>query len=72
MKRAVGHPQDEIDIESLEVARSRIRGNATRRPSASSLPALATSPCRWRRGRGPQVGGVQFSSGSRLSAPGGL
>ncbi|HEX3520067.1 MAG TPA: hypothetical protein VHT29_13625 [Solirubrobacteraceae bacterium] len=26
MKRASGRPQDEIDIESLEVARSRIRG----------------------------------------------
>ena len=26
MKRAAGRPQDEIDIESLEVARSRIRG----------------------------------------------
>lgn len=26
MKRAVGRPQDEIDIESLEVARSRLRG----------------------------------------------
>ena len=26
MKRAVGRPQDETDIESLEVARSRIRG----------------------------------------------
>jgi len=26
MKRAVGRPQDQIDIESLEVARSRIRG----------------------------------------------
>ncbi len=26
MKRAVGRPQDEVDIESLEVARSRLRG----------------------------------------------
>jgi hypothetical protein len=26
MKRVAGRPQDEIDIESLEVARSRIRG----------------------------------------------
>ncbi len=26
MKRAAGRPQDEIDIEALEVARSRIRG----------------------------------------------
>ncbi len=26
MKRRVGRPQDEIDIESLEVARSRLRG----------------------------------------------
>jgi hypothetical protein len=26
MKRAVGRPQDEIDIESLEAARSRLRG----------------------------------------------
>jgi hypothetical protein len=26
MKRAAGRPQDEIDIESLEVARSRLRG----------------------------------------------
>lgn len=26
MKRAAGRPQDEIDLESLEVARSRIRG----------------------------------------------
>ncbi len=26
MKRASGRPQDEIDVESLEVARSRIRG----------------------------------------------
>jgi len=26
MKRAAGRPQDQIDIESLEVARSRIRG----------------------------------------------
>jgi hypothetical protein len=26
MKRIVGRPQDEIDIESLELARSRIRG----------------------------------------------
>jgi hypothetical protein len=26
MKRAAGRPQDEVDIESLEVARSRLRG----------------------------------------------
>jgi hypothetical protein len=26
MKRAAGRPQDEIDIESLEIARSRLRG----------------------------------------------
>lgn len=26
MKRAVGRPQDEVDIEALEVARSRLRG----------------------------------------------
>lgn len=26
MKRATGRPQDEIDVESLEVARSRLRG----------------------------------------------
>jgi len=26
MKRAAGRPQDEIDVESLEVARSRLRG----------------------------------------------
>jgi len=26
MKRATGRPQDEVDIESLEVARSRLRG----------------------------------------------
>jgi hypothetical protein len=33
MKRAAGRPQDELDIESLEVARSRIRG-ARRKPGA--------------------------------------
>ena len=33
MKRAAGRPQDALDIESLEVARSRIRG-ARRKPSA--------------------------------------
>jgi hypothetical protein len=32
MKRAAGRPQDQIDIESLEVARSRIRGTR-RRPA---------------------------------------
>jgi hypothetical protein len=26
MKRAIGRPQDQIDIESLEIARSRLRG----------------------------------------------
>ena len=26
MKRAAGRPQDMVDIEALEVARSRIRG----------------------------------------------
>ncbi len=34
MKRAAGRPQDEIDLESLEVARSRIRGTRRRRPDA--------------------------------------
>jgi hypothetical protein len=33
MKRAAGRGQDEIDIESLEIARSRIRGTR-RKPSA--------------------------------------
>jgi hypothetical protein len=33
MKRAAGRPQDEIDVESLEVARSRLRG-ARRGPGA--------------------------------------
>ena len=33
MKRAAGRPQDEIDLESLEVARSRIRGTR-RKPDA--------------------------------------
>ena len=33
MKRAAGRPQDEIDIESLEAARSRIRGKR-RKPDA--------------------------------------
>jgi hypothetical protein len=32
MKRAAGRPQDQIDVESLEVARSRIRGKR-RKPS---------------------------------------
>jgi hypothetical protein len=32
MKRAAGRPQDEIDIESLEIARSRLRGK--RQPRA--------------------------------------
>lgn len=31
MKRAAGRPQDEVDLESLEVARSRIRGARRRR-----------------------------------------
>jgi hypothetical protein len=31
MKRAAGRPQDEIDIESLEIARSRLRGKRQRR-----------------------------------------
>lgn len=39
MKRAVGRPQDEIDIESLEVARTRLRGTR-RKPDAG-----------WQRGR---------------------
>ena len=30
MKRAAGRPQDEIDVESLEVARSRLRGTRHR------------------------------------------
>jgi hypothetical protein len=30
MKRAAGRPQDQIDVESLEVARSRIRGTRRR------------------------------------------
>jgi hypothetical protein len=30
MKRATGRPQDSIDVESLEVARSRIRGKRSR------------------------------------------
>ena len=34
MKRAAGRPQDEIDIESLELARSRIRG-ARHKPNAA-------------------------------------
>ena len=33
MKRAAGRPQDQIDIESLEVARSRLRGTR-RKPGA--------------------------------------
>ena len=33
MKRAAGRPQDALDIESLEVVRSRIRG-ARRKPNA--------------------------------------
>jgi hypothetical protein len=33
MKRAAGRPQDEIDIEALEIARSRIRGKR-RKPDA--------------------------------------
>ncbi len=33
MKRAAGRPQDEIDIESLEVARTRLRG-IRRKPEA--------------------------------------
>jgi hypothetical protein len=33
MKRASGRPQDEIDIESLELARSRVRGSR-RKPDA--------------------------------------
>jgi hypothetical protein len=35
MKRAAGRPQDEIDIESLEIARSRLRGRR-RRPRTGS------------------------------------
>jgi hypothetical protein len=30
MKRAAGRPQDQVDLESLEVARSRIRGRRTK------------------------------------------
>jgi hypothetical protein len=30
MKRAAGRPQDQIDIESLEIARSRLRGRRHR------------------------------------------
>lgn len=30
MKRAAGRPQDEIDVESLEIARSRLRGRRRR------------------------------------------
>jgi len=37
MKRAAGRPQDEIDIQSLEVARSRIRGTR-RNPDAARQP----------------------------------
>jgi hypothetical protein len=33
MKRAAGRPQDQIDVESLEVARTRLRGRR-RRPDA--------------------------------------
>jgi len=36
MKRAAGRPQDAIDVESLEVARSRIRGTR-RKPDAGAL-----------------------------------
>jgi hypothetical protein len=35
MKRAAGRPQDQIDIESLEVARTRIRG-ARQKPDGGS------------------------------------
>jgi hypothetical protein len=31
MKRAAGRPQDRIDLESLEIARSRLRGRRRRR-----------------------------------------
>jgi hypothetical protein len=31
MKRAAGRPQDEVDIESLEIARSRLRGRRRQR-----------------------------------------
>ena len=34
MKRAMGRPQDEIDVEALEVARTRIRGKR-RKPNAA-------------------------------------
>jgi len=30
MKRAAGRPQDLIDLESLEIARRRVRGKAAR------------------------------------------
>ncbi len=35
MKRAVGRPQDEIDVESLEVARSRLRGTRQKPPGSA-------------------------------------
>jgi hypothetical protein len=35
MKRAAGRPQDELDIESLELARSRIRGARRKAPRRS-------------------------------------
>ncbi len=31
MKRAAGRPQDEVDVESLEVARRRLRGRRQRK-----------------------------------------
>jgi hypothetical protein len=35
MKRATGRPQDEIDIESLKIARSRLRGKRRNQPPES-------------------------------------
>ncbi len=35
MKRAAGRPQDEIDVESLEIARSRLRGKRRERRGLS-------------------------------------
>ena len=36
MKRAAGKPQDAIDVEALEIARSRTRGVRTRPPDADA------------------------------------
>src|SRR5207302_2424540 len=47
LKRTAGRPQDQIDVESLEIARSRLRGRrqAGRRVTRASLDILA-SPTR--------------------------